>query len=143
MNSSILARLPDLLLFFLRDLHFQRAQVLFEPLRVGGAWNWEEIITLGKNPRERQLARSDVLLLRNLSDTIDQFEILGEVLGAESGCVFPEVAFFKIVWASNLSAEHTTTNWRVGDDSAAKFAAGLQDTDLLALNLQREWAETR
>ena len=142
MNSGILTRLPDLLLLFLREFHLTRIQILLETLRIRGSWNREEVITLCQNPRERQLAWCYVLLLRNLGDMIDQLEILGEVLAAETRCPFPEVAFFEVVWASDLTTQHTPANGRVGDDGTAEFAASLQDANLLALNLESERSYT-
>lgn len=56
----------------------------------------------------------------------------------ESRSERPKVSFLEVLGASNLASEHTTTDRRVGNDGNTELTAGLEETDLVALDIQGE-----
>jgi hypothetical protein len=135
---SLLTRLANLRLLLLAQLDLQRSHILLDSRNRGRARDGEEVVSLGQNPRQSQLAGSAVLLLGDLSDAVHEFEVFGEVLGREAWCEGTEVALFEVIRAANLAAEHAAADGRVGDDGYAEFAGGLEETDLVGFDVETE-----
>jgi len=106
----LLARLPDLRLFFLAQLDLQGANILLNPGNGSGTRDGEEVVSLGQDPSQSQLTGSAVLLLRNLGDAIDELEVLGEVLGGEARRELAEIALLEVVGAADLTAKHASAD---------------------------------
>jgi hypothetical protein len=134
----LLTRLPDLRLVFLAQLDLQGANILLNPGKRSGTRDGEEVVTLGQDPGQGQLTSSGVLLLRELSDAVDELEVLGEVLGGEAWCELAEVTLLEVVGAADLTTEHASSNGRVGYDGDAELACGLEEADLLRLDVETE-----
>lgn len=60
-------------------------------------------------------------------------------LFAEAGSKCTEVTLLEVGWRADLASEHTTSDWRVGNDSDAQLASGLQKADLRRLDVQAKW----
>lgn len=91
-----LHQLPDLLLLLARQLHVQRPQVLLQVLDLLGAGDRDDVVALRQQPRQRQLARRDLLLLRQRRDAVHQLQVLGEVLLGEARRDEAEVALLEV-----------------------------------------------
>lgn len=79
-DLSSLTCFANLMFFLLAQLDLERIDVLLESAEVGGAWDWDDIITLRHQPCEGQLRRRGILLLGDRSDLVNELEVLGEVL---------------------------------------------------------------
>lgn len=49
------------------------------------------------DPREGELPRGDVVLLRNDAELVDKLEIVGEVLAGQAGYVEPDVGLGEVI----------------------------------------------
>ena len=136
MHLRRLSRIPNLPLLGLCQLHIQCAHILIQVLQLLGSGDGNDILTLGHQPSERQLAGSTALPSRDLADPVRELEILGEVLFREAGGHSPEISFFEVVGGLVCSRQHAATEGRVGDDSDAEFAAGFQEADFGVLNVE-------
>lgn len=79
-NLSSLTGFADFVLLLLGQLDLERINILLEPTQVGGARNWNDVVSLSHQPCEGQLRRRGILLLGDRGDLIDECEVLGEVL---------------------------------------------------------------
>lgn len=92
----VLSGITDFLQLFWSELDIQRAEVLFEILRqvihesspnvlstyplFSGPRDWDNIVTLSKQPSERDLPRGGIMSLADFFQRIDQLENVREIL---------------------------------------------------------------
>lgn len=119
------------------------------------ARNRDDVVALSEQPRERDLSSRRVVLLRDRLDAIDDAEDPREVLLREAGQPETHVALLQVrrgplgergsaTIASlcarsstyDLASEETATEGRVCDDGDAQLPRGLQQPDLLVLDLE-------
>ena len=62
-DLSLLDFVPDLLDLLLREMHLERPDILLHILDLLRAGDWYDVLTLCRQPRERQLARRAALLI--------------------------------------------------------------------------------
>src|SRR5204862_3579835 len=67
-----------------RELHVERAQILFEILAALRARDGNDVAALRKHPCQCQLRRRAVLLGRDPVDLIDELQVLREIVSLES-----------------------------------------------------------
>ena len=114
---------PDLLYILLRKLHLQSRDILLHILNLLCARNRNNILTLRRQPRERQLARRAALLIREGLEAVDQHQVLTEIFRAEAGGDATEVVGRKVVGTLDLARQKAAAERRVCEDGDAELAA--------------------
>lgn len=107
---------PDLHHLLLRERHVRSADILFEILDALGSWNDYKVVALSEDPGEDELRGCDTFLSGELLESVDELEILGEVLGVEARVVAAEVIRLKVLRGLVLARQHTAAQGRVGND---------------------------
>lgn len=97
-------------------MNLQRVHILLQSIRVRCAGDGEDIIALEQEPGENQLRRRDAFLACELFELIDELEVLGEVLFAESWAELSEVALRDVGVGFERSGEEASANGRVCND---------------------------
>ena len=115
---------PDLLYILLRKLHLQSRDILLHILNLLCARNRNNILTLRRQPCERQLARRAALLIREGLEAVDQHQVLTEIFRAEAGGDATEVVGRKVVGTLDLARQKAAAERRVCEDGDAELAAG-------------------
>src|SRR4028118_721375 len=70
-----------------RQLYLRRSGILLQVLAPFGTGDRHDVLSLVQQPRERELARRNALLVRYLPDLGYQLQVLLEVLAPEAGGV--------------------------------------------------------
>ena len=104
--------------------------------RIDIPWNRENILPLAQQPRQRQLSRRAILLIRNRLQFIHQHQILREILVRKPRRRLPPVALLKIPIRLILPGQHATTQWRIRDDCDAELATRLEQVDLWGFDIE-------
>lgn len=95
-------------------------------------------MTLREDPYESQLAGSAVVLLCNLGNTVDEFQVFGEVFSRETRRETAIIGFLEVIRAADLTTEHTAAKGRICDNSNPKLPSGFEKADLLRLDIEAE-----
>src|ERR671926_131630 len=102
--------------------------VIFEVLAALGPGDGDDIIALGEQPREGELAWGDALAVGDLAHPVRKLQILLEVLpceAREAGAA--GVVLGHVLDAPPASGEEASSERAVGDEPDAQFAHGRQD----------------
>src|SRR5882672_2930471 len=70
---------------WLRQRHVHRGEVLLEVFAALRARDWNDVVALGQDPRERELTRGAPFLVRKLLDLCDDPEVVLQVLALPAG----------------------------------------------------------
>src|SRR5215212_1165915 len=68
-----------------RQLYRRRSGILLQVLAPFSTGDRHDVLSLVQQPRQRELARLNALLLRYLPDSFDQLQVLLEVLALKAG----------------------------------------------------------
>src|SRR5712675_508473 len=82
---------------------------------MSGAGNRHDVVSLREHPRQRELRRGTLVLLRDFLDPRDQLEVLLEVLALKTRVLSPEIVLREIVDFLDLPREKSTAKGTVGD----------------------------
>lgn len=86
-------------------------------------WNWEDVISLGQQPRKCRLANSHALRGSNFLEGFDQLHVFGKVLPGVSRVKSPNIALLKVIGPLDAAAQQASGQGGIGDDSYAEFTA--------------------
>src|SRR5712671_2779863 len=81
---------------------------------MSGAGNRHDVVSLREHPRQRELRRGTLVLLRDFLDPRDQLEVLLEVLALKARVLSPEIVLREVVDFLDMSREKSTAEGTVG-----------------------------
>src|SRR6267378_3093143 len=120
-----------------RQRHVEGADVFFRVLTMLGAGNRDDVVPLGEQPRERELAGGAPLLARERFDAPDEIEIRLEVLPLEARMVLAPIVLGNVFQSLDLTREEAAAEWTIRDEADAELANGGQDLVLHVATPQR------
>lgn len=103
-------------------------------------WNWEDVISLGQQPRKCRLANSHALRGSDFFEGSNKLHVLGEVLPRVSRVETPNITLLEIVGPLDAAAQQAAGQRGVGDDSHAELTACGEELVLGGLDLGAEGA---
>jgi len=110
-----------------REFDGKCPDVLFQPMQLGGAGDWNDPRFLGQQPCECDLSRRRVLPLGDASEKCDEGLIRLESLGCEPREVAAEVGTVKGRAFINLAREKAPAQRAVRHEANSKFLKGRYD----------------
>src|SRR5262249_29493304 len=116
-------RLGDALQVGGGELHLERGEVLVYALRALRAGDRDDVLALREQPREHELRRRALLLVRDLLQAAPHRDVRVEVLGLEARVREAAVALGQVALAVPRAGEHAAAERRVGDERDAELAA--------------------
>src|SRR5439155_706714 len=109
------------------QLDVEHRDVRLEVPDPGRAGDGNDVLALRQHPRERDLRGGAALRGCELLDSLDQLEVLLEVLALEARVVAPEIAFLEVVGRADPPGEEAAAKRAVGDEADAELADRRQD----------------
>src|SRR5262245_37807130 len=110
-------RLLEALEVLVAQLDLGRGEVLLQVLHALRARDRDDVLALTQQPRERELRRGDVLLLRDLEHALDELEVALEVLAHEARRAAAVVVGREVLGGPDLAGEEPAAERAVGDEA--------------------------
>lgn len=101
--------------------------------------NREDVVSLAKQPRERQLGGGPPPFSRHRLQLLDHSHVLGEILRREARVVASDVVGFEVGWARDSAAEEAAREGRVGYDGDAELPTCGEEVGLGVFDVGCEW----
>ncbi len=101
--------------------------ILIKVLAALGAWDWNYVFALRQHPSKCQLAGRAAFRCCDILESINQIEVLLEILTLEPGHAAAPVVGLKVTERPNLAGEEAAAERTIGDEGDAKLPRNAQD----------------
>jgi hypothetical protein len=110
--------------------HLQGSHILLQVAAAFCAWDRHDVVALGQQPGNRELASSRPLLVGQPLQLCHHSQVAGKVLALEAGKVAAQVVRREVVGAGELPGQQAAAERGEGDEADVQLADGGQQLAL-------------